>query len=149
METSLIIFLSRNRDTEYVSYFKLKTEAQLRYKMLHLLTKKWSNGKYPPYVSLNGGCDYSNIHVLTLNIGRTCSRCLADVKGAWTWLTDSMRFLAAVEITSISMFHKKRRRFSLEITVEENSRYSLTEITKTKQITCWWISLLFHTIGWI
>jgi hypothetical protein len=50
-----------------------------------------------------------------------------------------MRFLAAVEITSISMFHKKRRRFSLEITVEENSRYNLTAIIKTKQITCYWV----------
>jgi hypothetical protein len=43
-----------------------------------------------------------------------------------------MRFLAAVEITSISMFHKKRRRFSLEITAEENSRYDLTAIIITK-----------------
>jgi hypothetical protein len=54
-----------------------------------------------------------------------------------------MRFLAAVEITSISMFHKNRRRFSLEITVEDNSRYNLTVIKTKKQIGSCWISLSF------
>jgi hypothetical protein len=37
-----------------------------------------------------------------------------------------MRFLAAVEIASISMFHKKRLRFSLEITMDEKISESKT-----------------------
>ena len=38
----------------------------------------------------------------TLNMGRTCSRCVALVKFDWTWLTDSMRAFAASAMCSIS-----------------------------------------------
>lgn len=40
--------------------------------------------------------------LVTLNIGLTCSRCVALVKGAWTWLTASIRALAVLAICSIS-----------------------------------------------
>lgn len=35
-------------------------------------------------------------------MGLTCSRCVALVKGAWTWLTASIRALAVFAICSIS-----------------------------------------------
>lgn len=39
----------------------------------------------------------------TLNMGLTCSRCVALKKGAWAWLTASIRALAVFAICSISM----------------------------------------------
>lgn len=60
---------------------------------------------------------------LTLNMGRTCSKCLAEVKGACTWLTDSIKFLAVAEMASISIFHNNFRRFSFDMT--ENQQYSV------------------------
>jgi len=51
-----------------------------------------------------------------------------------------MRFLAAVEIASISMFHKKRRRFSLEITMGEKS-------VKAKQIICYCLYFSCHKVA--
>lgn len=39
---------------------------------------------------------------ITLNMGLTCSRCVALVKGAWTWLTASISALAVLAICSIS-----------------------------------------------
>jgi len=56
----------------------------------------------------------------TLNMGLTCSKCLASVNGARTWLTDSIRFLAATAIASISIFHNTLRLFSFGITNTRN-----------------------------
>lgn len=56
----------------------------------------------------------NGVHAI-LNIGRTCSKCLADANGDLICDTDSIRFLAALDITSISIFHKSFRFFSLAI----------------------------------
>jgi hypothetical protein len=52
-----------------------------------------------------------------------------------------MRFLAAVEITSISIFHKKRLRFSLEITLGEKSHNTRLTAEQTNQITYHWLKI--------
>ncbi len=49
----------------------------------------------------------------TLNIGLTCSRWVALVKGAWTWLTASIRALAVFAICSISTLYRSLLCFSL------------------------------------
>lgn len=49
----------------------------------------------------------------TLNMGLTCSRCVALKNGAWAWLTASIRALAVFAICSISMLYSRRRCFSL------------------------------------
>ncbi len=46
-------------------------------------------------------------------MGLTCSRCVALKKGAWAWLTASIRALAVFAICSISMLYSRRRCFSL------------------------------------
>lgn len=50
---------------------------------------------------------------VTLNMGLTCSRWVALVKGAWTWLTASIRALAVLAICSISTLYSRRLCFSL------------------------------------
>ena len=50
---------------------------------------------------------------VTLNMGLTCSRCVALVKGAWTWLTASISAFAVLAICSISTLYSRRLCFSL------------------------------------
>lgn len=53
------------------------------------------------------------VQSVTLNMGLTCSRCVALKNGAWAWLTASIRALAVFAICSISMLYSRRRCFSL------------------------------------
>lgn len=57
---------------------------------------------------------------VTLNMGLTCSRCVALVKGAWTWLTASIRALAVLAICSISTLYSRRLCFSLATPAQQS-----------------------------
>lgn len=67
------------------------------------------------YLLSANGCD----PVPTLNMGLTCSRCVALKKGAWAWLTASISALAVLAICSISMLYSRRRCFSLATSGKE------------------------------
>lgn len=60
----------------------------------------------------------------TLNMGLTCSRWVALVKGAWTWLTASIRALAVFAICSISTLYRSFLCFSLATSDSESLSYN-------------------------
>ena len=57
----------------------------------------------------------------TVNMGLTCSKCVALVKGAWTWLTASMSALAVLAICSISKLYRSLLCFSLATSETANA----------------------------
>lgn len=71
----------------------------------------------------------------TLNIGLTCSRWVALVNGAWTWLTASIRALAVFAICSISTLYSSRLCFSLATPVSNSSTHSSAYSARLVQCT--------------
>lgn len=66
--------------------------------------------------------------ILTLNIGRTCSKWVALVKFDWTWLTLSIKALAVVAMCSISTLYSNRRCLSLVISPINQPKSSYRKI---------------------
>lgn len=77
--------------------------------------------KYRKWYQTLSGCGLRPSVFYTLNIGLTCSRWVALVNGAWTWLTASIRALAVFAICSISTLYRSRLCFSLATPVSNSS----------------------------
>lgn len=72
-------------------------------------------------VAVDRACVADTSAFCTLNIGLTCSRWVALVNGACTWLTASIRALAVFAICSISTLYSSRLCFSLATPVSNSS----------------------------
>ena len=117
------------------------------------------------WLKFNNVCPWCK-NIPTLNMGLTCSRWVALVKGAWTWLTASIRALAVLAICSISTLYSRRLCFSLatpewELTADAPTHTRrellLTEGKQTQQgkhfhltssAKCWKKTELFQDEMW-